>query len=44
MEVKNNLTIARGEGGGHSRRRVFRNYNKGHMYKTKGEGGSQGGK
>ena len=38
-EVKNNLTIARGEG-----RRVFRNYSKGHMDKTKGGDGSKGGR
>ena len=36
---KNNLTIARGEGG-----RVFRNYYKGHVDKTKGVGGSKGGR
>ena len=43
-EVKNHLTIARGEGEGIVERRVFRNYYKGHMDKTKGEGGSRGGK
>ena len=52
IEVKNNLTIARGEGrrdsGGREEgtvgRRVFRNYYKGHMDKTKGEGRSRGGR
>ena len=38
MEVKNNLIIARGEGEGTGGGRVFRNYYKGHMDKTK-EGG-----
>ena len=42
IEVKNNLTIARGEGEGTVRRRVFRNYYKEHMDKTKREGGSRG--
>ena len=42
IEIKNNLTIARGEGA--VGRRVFRNYYKGHMDKTKGEGGSKGGR
>ena len=41
IEVKNNLTIARGGAVG---RRVFRNYYKGHMDKTKGECGSKGGR
>ena len=40
----NNLTIAIGEGEGTVGRRVFRNYYKGHMDKTKGEGGSKGGR
>ena len=31
-------------GEGTVRRRVFRNYYKGHMDKTKGEGGSRGGR
>ena len=44
IEVKSNLTIARGEWGGDSGRGVFRNYYKGHMDKTKGEGGSRGGR
>ena len=44
IEVKNNLTIARGGGEGIVGRRVFRNYYKGHMDKTKGEGGSKGGR
>ena len=44
IEVKDNLTRARGEGGRTVRRRVFRNYYKGHMDKTKGEGGSRGGR
>ena len=39
IEIKNNLTVTRGEG-----RRVFRNYYKGHMDKTKGEGGGRGGR
>ena len=43
-EVKSNLTIAREEWGGTVGRRVFRNYYKGHMDKTKGEGGSRGGR
>ena len=38
IEIKNNLTIARGEEVGKVGRRVFRNYYKGHMDKTKGEG------
>ena len=40
IEIKNNLTVARGERG--VGRRVFRNYYKGHRDKTKGEGGSRG--
>ena len=44
IEVKNNLTIARGEGGRDSGEKVFRNYYKEHMDKTKGEGGSWGGR
>ena len=44
IEVKNNLTISRGEGEGVVGRRVFRNHYKGHMDKTKGEGGSRGGR
>ena len=38
IEVKNNLTIARG-GAGAVGRGDYRNYYKGHMDKTKGEGG-----
>ena len=41
---KNNLTIVRGGGEGTVGRRVFRNDYKGHMDKTKGEGGSKGGR
>ena len=41
-EIKSNLTIARGEGT--VGRRVFRNYYKEHMDKTKREGGSKGGR
>ena len=43
IEIKNNLTIARGEGGKVGRR-VFRSHYKGHMDKTKGEGGSRRGR
>ena len=45
IEVKNNLTIARGEGEGRVERGVFRNYSKGHMDKIKGEveAGERGG-
>ena len=43
-EVKNNLTIARGEWGGDSGERGYRNYYKGHLDKIKGEGGDGGGK
>ena len=39
--MKNNLTIAREETVG---RGIFGNYYKGHMDKTKGEGGSRGGR
>ena len=43
IEVKKNLTIARGEGEGTVGRRVFRNYYKGHMDKTKwGSGSTRG--
>ena len=42
IEIKNNLTIARGEGEGVGGR-IFRNSYKGHMDKTNGEGGSKGG-
>ena len=38
------MTVTRGEVGGIMRGRVFRNYYKGHMVKTKGEGGSKGGR
>ena len=44
IEIKNNLTIARGEEEGTEGRRVFRNYYKIHMDKTKGEGESKGGR
>ena len=44
IEVKNNLTIASGERGGDSGGRVFRNYYKGYMDKTKGEDGSRCGR
>ena len=44
IEVKNNLRIARGDWGRDSGGRLFRNYYKGHMHKTKGEGGSKGGR
>ena len=49
IEVKNSLTIARGEGGRDREdeivgRRVFRNYYGGHMDIAKGEGGSRGGR
>ena len=39
IEVKNNLTITRGEWRGD-----YRNYSKGHMDKIKGEGGGGGGR
>ena len=41
VEIKNNLTITRVGGGQWG---SFRNYYKGHMDKTKGEGGSRGGR
>ena len=55
IEIKNNLTIARGEVGGDNGGRVFRSYYKGHMDKPSrrvearevglaGVGGSVGGK
>ena len=44
IEIKNNLTIARGEGEETVGRRIFRNYYKGHMDKAKGESGSKGGR
>ena len=44
IEIKDNLTIARGEGEGTVGGRIFRNYYKGHMDKTKGKGGSKGGR
>ena len=44
IEIKNNLTIARGEWGGTVGAKGFRNYYKGHMDKTKGEGGSKRGR
>ena len=42
IEVKNNQPEGRGEG--IVGRRVFRNYYKGHVNKTKGESGSRGGR
>ena len=43
--MKNNLTIARGEGGGGSGGKGFQELLKmRHMGKTRGEGGSKGGK
>ena len=42
IEIKNNLMIARGRGDGIMREMIFRNYYKGHMDKTKGEGGRRG--
>ena len=39
-ESKNNLTITRGEVGEDNGGRVFRNYHKRHMDKTKEEGGN----
>ena len=47
IEIKNNLTATRGEVGGDNGGeggRVFRNSYKGHMDKTKEEGGSKGGR
>ena len=47
IEVKNDLTIVGrgwGVGAGTVGRRDYRNYYKGHMDKTKGEGGSRGGR
>ena len=38
--MKNNLTIARGEWGGDCGEKGFQELLKGHMGKTKGEGGS----
>ena len=43
-EIKNNLTVTRGEVGGTMGGRVFRNYYKGHIDKTKGESRSKGGR
>ena len=45
IEIKNNLTVTKGERGGDIGRRVCRNYYKGHMDKTKGgvEAGEGGG-
>ena len=42
IEIKNNLTIARGEGWGDSREKGFKNYYKGHMDKNQGGGWKQG--
>ena len=47
IEIKNDLTVPRGEVGrdnGGKRGSVFRNNYKGHMDKTKGGGGSRGGR
>ena len=44
IEVKNNLTVARGEGRGDSGEKGFQELHKGHMDKIKGEGGSKGGR
>ena len=46
MEIKNTLMVTTrgGVDNGERRGRVFRNYCKGHMDKTKGEGGSKGGR
>ena len=44
IEVKNKLTIARGEGGRDNGENGFRNYYKGHMDNTKGECGTKGGR
>ena len=45
IEIKNNVTVARGEWGGHSGGGVYRSYYKGHKDKIKGEGrgGEEGG-
>ena len=42
IEMKNNPSIAKVEWALTVGRRVFRNYNKGHMDQTKGEDGSKG--
>ena len=44
FEVKNNLTMGRGEWEGTMRRGDYRNYYKGHMDKIKGEGRGEGGR
>ena len=44
IEVKNDLIIAGGSGEGTVGRGDYRNYYKGHMDKTKGEGGGAGGR
>ena len=44
IEIKKNLTITSGQGEGTMGGRVFRNDYKGYMDKTKGEGGSKGGR
>ena len=43
IEIKNNLTVTRGEGEGDNGAKGFRNNYKGHMDKTKG-GGIKGGR
>ena len=42
IEIKNNLTIARGDGGCTMEGRAFRNHYNGHMGKTNVEAGSKG--
>ena len=44
MEIRNKLTVTRGEWGGDSGERGLQNYYKGHMDKTKGEDESRGGR
>ena len=44
IEVKNNPTIARGDRGGDSGEKGFQELIQGYMDKTKGEGGSRGGR
>ena len=44
IEVKNNLTMGRGEWGGDSEEKGLQDYYKGHMDKITGEGGGGGGR
>ena len=44
IAIKNIVTIARGEWRGDRGEKDVRNHCKGHMDKTKGEGGSKGGR